>query len=113
MEHVSLPEQLESLRTELTEAVNAFVAFPKTTKSGSSINQIAREIVALTQDPEDTWIDQCVAMSEYAAIRVFMKWKAFENIPSDRSISYKDLAKRCEAEESITSEFFDVYELFA
>lgn len=50
-------------------------------------------MVTLTQKPEEAWIDQCIIMSEYAAIRLFMKWKAFENIPFDGNISYKELAK--------------------
>ncbi|KAE9987857.1 hypothetical protein EG328_001283 [Venturia inaequalis] len=100
MEHVSHTDQLERLLIELTEAVKVSVASPK-----SNVNEIARKIVTMTQDPETTWINQCVTMSEYAAIRVFMKWKAFEEIPLDGSISYKDLAKRCRAEEAITTRF--------
>jgi hypothetical protein len=65
----------------------------------------ALQVVALTQKPDEVWFDQSVNMTEYAAIRLFMKWKAFENIPFEGSISYKDLAKKCDCTEPLLSTF--------
>jgi hypothetical protein len=71
-------------------------------------HRAAQQVVALTQKPEEMWLGQSIAMCEFPAIRVFMKWKAFENIPFKGSISYKELTKECDAEESILSELLDL-----
>jgi hypothetical protein len=67
----------------------------------------AQQIVALTQKPDEVWFDQSVTMTEYPAIRLFMKWKAFENIPLEGSISYKELAKKCDVTEPLLSKMTD------
>jgi hypothetical protein len=42
-------------------------------------------------------------MAELCATRCFMKWGVFDMIPSTGSISYKDLAEKIGAEESLIS----------
>ena len=44
-------------------------------------------------------------MAEMAAIRMFMKLRAFDKLPLEGSISYKDLAASLEAEEPLISLF--------
>jgi hypothetical protein len=45
-------------------------------------------------------------MAEMAAIRIFMKWKAFEFIPEEGDgISYAELAAKLDAEEALVSKF--------
>ena len=42
-------------------------------------------------------------MGEMSAIRMFMKMRAFDKIPMEGSISYKDLADSLNAEEALVS----------
>lgn len=42
-------------------------------------------------------------MAEMGAIRMFMKMRAFDKIPLDGTISYKDLAASLGAEEALIS----------
>jgi hypothetical protein len=44
-------------------------------------------------------------MAEMGAIRCFMDWGAFDLIPQDGSIAYKDLAEKLEAEESLVGRY--------
>jgi hypothetical protein len=46
-------------------------------------------------------------MAEMSAIRMFMKIKAFDKIPQEGSVSYKDLADSLDAEESMISASLD------
>jgi hypothetical protein len=46
-------------------------------------------------------------MAEMGAIRMFMKMKAFDKIPLEGSISYKDLASSLDAEEAMISTLFN------
>lgn len=46
-------------------------------------------------------------MAEMGAIRMFMKIRAFDKIPQEGSVSYKDLADSLDAEESMISASLD------
>lgn len=48
-------------------------------------------------------------MGEMAAIRMFMKLRAFDQIPLEGSISYKELADSLGAEENLISNDSDPY----
>ncbi len=43
-------------------------------------------------------------MAELGAISLFMEWKLFDRIPVTGSISYAELAKSLDADESLVSE---------
>jgi hypothetical protein len=94
---------LDQAVADLGEAVTAFKA--KTTEPllQSHVFEKARQIVNMTQIPGDQWLWQSVNMTEYAAIRTYMKWEAFDKIPAEGSISYKQLAEKCDATEALTS----------
>jgi hypothetical protein len=100
--------QLERLAAEIAEAGKALSAAGKDQDWDyrNKAHRAAQLVVALTQNPDEVWFDQSVIMSEFPAIRLFMKWKAFENIPFEGSISYKELAEKCEVQESLLSKFF-------
>ena len=48
-------------------------------------------------------------MAEFAAIRCFMHWGAFEHIPLQGSTTYKELAEKIGAEESLISKFMFMF----
>lgn len=45
-------------------------------------------------------------MAEMGALRILMELKAFDHIPDEGSISYKDLAEKVGAEENLLSRSF-------
>jgi hypothetical protein len=96
---------LEAATAELNTAVKTLSANPTDSNLKSSVHAIAKQILALTQNPEEQWLWQSVQMSEMAAIRTFMRWEAFDKIPAEGSISYKELAEKCNATEGLISEF--------
>jgi Mn-dependent DtxR family transcriptional regulator len=49
-------------------------------------------------------------MAEMGAIRTLMKWKAFDVIPAEGTITYKELAEKLDAEVSLVSK--DLIHLF-
>ena len=102
-----LATQLERLTAEIAEAGKALstATADEDWLLRYKAYYAAKQIVALTQKPDEIWFDQSVVMTEFAAIRVFMKWKAFEAIPDEGSISYKELAEKCNATEALLSRF--------
>lgn len=50
-------------------------------------------------------------MAEMGAIRMFMKLRAFDKIPLEGTISYRDLAASLEAEEPLISTLTEYHRL--
>ena len=101
--------QLERLAAEIADAGKALSGASSEDQNWDlryKAHRAAQLVVALTQKPEEVWFDQSVIMTEFPAIRLFMKWKAFENIPFEGSISYKVLAEKCDVQEALLSEFY-------
>jgi hypothetical protein len=99
---VDIPD-LNKAVAELGEAVKTLTASDSDSNLKSAVYTAARKVMTLTQNPDDQWLWHSVNMSELAAIYTFMRWKAFDKIPLEGSISYKDLAKKCDATEGLTS----------
>ncbi|OTA93514.1 hypothetical protein M434DRAFT_11577 [Hypoxylon sp. CO27-5] len=86
--------QVQTLRT--VEEGNDFYARVKVT-------DIARKLIDEIIDPEEVAAEQAVVLGEWGSIRMFMKWKFFDKIPIDGSISYRELADSIGAEEALVS----------
>ncbi|OTA69355.1 S-adenosyl-L-methionine-dependent methyltransferase [Hypoxylon sp. EC38] len=86
--------QVQTLRT--VEEGNDFYARVKAT-------DIARKLIDEIIDPEEVAAEQAVVLGEWGSIRMFMKWKFFDKIPVDGSISYQELADSIGAEEVLVS----------
>jgi hypothetical protein len=97
--------QLDRLSAEIAEAGKALstAGEDQDWHIRYKAHRAAQLVIALTQKPEEVWFDQSVIMCEFPAIRLFMKWKVFENIPFEGSISYKELAEQCGVQESLLS----------
>ncbi len=65
--------------------------------------QTAKQVLAAVQQPADSFVDLMVQMAEILAIRLFIKWKVFENMPASEPITYADLAAKVGAEEGLIS----------
>jgi hypothetical protein len=101
--NIDLPA-LDQAVAELGEAVKTFTATQTDANLKYQVYTAARKVMTVTQNPDDQWLWHSVNMSELAAIATFMRWKAFDKIPADGSISYKELAETCDASEGLTSE---------
>ncbi|XXG94142.1 hypothetical protein Hte_000394 [Hypoxylon texense] len=53
--------------------------------------------------PEEVAATQTIIMSEWASIRMYMKWKLFDKIPTEGSISYRELASSIGADEALVA----------
>ncbi|KAI1376203.1 S-adenosyl-L-methionine-dependent methyltransferase [Hypoxylon crocopeplum] len=70
---------------------------------------IARELLNELIHPEEVAAEQAIALSEWASIRMYMKWKFFDKIPLDGSVSYHDLATSIGAEEALVCTLIHFY----
>jgi len=92
----SLAESVRSGQVSLESDIQARTEAIKTTKSA----------LAAVQLPTDGFIDMIVSLCNLLVSRLFMKWKVFENIPSDQAISYEDLAAKVGAEPALISMYY-------
>ncbi|KAI1408871.1 S-adenosyl-L-methionine-dependent methyltransferase [Hypoxylon sp. FL1857] len=98
-------DQLESLCKELSAQVQTL----RTIKGGDDFyarlkaTDIARKLIDEIIDPEEVAAEQAVVLSEWGSLRMFMKWKFFDKIPVEGSISYQELANSIGAEEALVS----------
>ncbi|KAI0175722.1 S-adenosyl-L-methionine-dependent methyltransferase [Hypoxylon sp. FL1284] len=63
----------------------------------------ARKLLNELIHPEELAADQIITLSEWACIRMYMKWKFFDKIPSEGGISYRELANSIDADEEVIS----------
>ncbi|OLN82366.1 Demethylsterigmatocystin 6-O-methyltransferase 10 [Colletotrichum chlorophyti] len=61
----------------------------------------ANNLIAAVKDPADEWFDAAAQVALWGANRLFWEWKAYDRIPAEGSISYGELAKKVDAEESL------------
>jgi len=101
-------EQLDNLLAQLTQSVTELKShgiapgrdFPQRMKA----IQAAQDLITSLKNPADYWVDLCISWGVTAAIKLFRDWKVFDEIPDEGSISYAELAKKANAEESLLSE---------
>ncbi|KAL7628832.1 hypothetical protein AAE478_000347 [Parahypoxylon ruwenzoriense] len=84
--------QIKTLRTASKYA--EFIVRQKAT-------EVARRLLVELIHPEELAAEQSVTLSEWACIRMYMKWKLFDRIPLEGSTSYKELAASIGAEEAL------------
>lgn len=65
----------------------------------------AQDILKTVQSPIEHLMGSMILMVQFAAMRLFVKWKVFETIPIQGSISYKDLASKVGADEALIRKF--------
>lgn len=91
----------------LTWAVQDFLAEPE--QNGTigdksqrrNIIEAAYRIIETVKDPADQWLDITNQVSLFTANRLFWEWGVFDEIPSEGSISYKELSEKVKVEESL------------
>ncbi|OAA57124.1 O-methyltransferase, family 2 [Niveomyces insectorum RCEF 264] len=100
-----LADKLGSLAAELAEASNAVRAgkLSLQTDVAQKLKLIGTTKATLDalQTSQDLFMDNMVQFSRLVALRVFLKWKAFDAIPPTGSITYADLAAKVNADVEI------------
>lgn len=69
-----------------------------------TISATAQDILQTTQQPLEHLMGALVLIVQFTALRLFVKWKVFENIPTQGPISYEELAGKVGADEALISE---------
>ncbi|KAK0716604.1 O-methyltransferase-domain-containing protein [Apiosordaria backusii] len=76
-------------------------------KSGNATRQsvirTAQSIIHAAQDEQELYVHFVVNKVEIIVMRLFLKWEAFEAIPTEGAISFEDLAKKLDADVELIS----------
>ncbi|KAI3392444.1 hypothetical protein diail_5688 [Diaporthe ilicicola] len=63
--------------------------------------EAAHKVLNAVQRPDDVWVEMHMNIARMAACELFYRWGAFEAIPVQGSISYRDLAVATKSEEAL------------
>lgn len=77
-----------------------------------AVSSTAQEMLRAVQQPMEQLMASFSFMVQFTAMRLFVKWKVFETLPSQGTISYKELAEKVGAEEALiskSSHFISIY----
>ncbi|KAI1462016.1 S-adenosyl-L-methionine-dependent methyltransferase [Annulohypoxylon moriforme] len=98
-------DRLEALSNELSIQIQALRAVHKDEDflARRTATDTARTLLNELVHIEEAAAQQMVTLSEWVCIRMFMKWKFFDKIPSERGIPYQELAVSIGAQEEIVS----------
>lgn len=95
-------QTLQKITSRLTAVVAEFATSPgDETLKRMAIVSAAQDLLYEATLPQEQWIEQASIMGTMTASRLFLKWNAFDKIPADGTISYAELAKDLDAEESL------------
>lgn len=65
---------------------------------------LTKQIADIVRDPAEDWVEWVSWWNMTGVVKLLREWDVFRHIPSEGSISYKDLAAKVQAEESLISE---------
>ncbi|KAI2463278.1 S-adenosyl-L-methionine-dependent methyltransferase [Annulohypoxylon bovei var. microspora] len=98
-------DTLEVLCNELSDQIQALRIVDKDggLHARRKATNTARTLLNELIHTEEAAAEQVVILSEWACLRMFMKWKFFDKIPLEGGISYQELAASIGAEEALVS----------
>jgi hypothetical protein len=97
-----LSKDLATLCDNLTNAVSALSS---NHGSRASVISAAQAIIHAAQGPQDLYVHFVVNKCEIIVMRLFLKWEVFQEIPSQGSISFADLAAKIDADVGLVGRF--------
>ncbi|XP_044719877.1 o-methyltransferase domain-containing protein [Hirsutella rhossiliensis] len=104
--------KLESLIQQLAETTESIrnnpASFHASTNQHARLADALQVLRAETRQPTDVVLDLLPHLAELTVLRLFIKWKVFENIPADGEISFRDLASKLGAETNLITRFASV-----
>lgn len=103
----SLADNLESWAKSLTETAQTIRNSQDhvSPEQRFQLSNTGHSILRATEEPGEQLMDSIVGTVQIAAMRLFVKWKVFENIPMQGDISYGDLAAKVGAETALISKY--------
>ncbi|CAK7231322.1 hypothetical protein SEUCBS140593_007886 [Sporothrix eucalyptigena] len=96
---VTLTQASKNLRSASSESLLTSV-----TAKATVVDALKGAIEAV-QNPQDAFLDTMVLISRIVALRIFVKWKVFDAIPAEESITYADLAAKVNSDTEIIRRF--------
>ncbi|KAK3938737.1 O-methyltransferase-domain-containing protein [Diplogelasinospora grovesii] len=104
-ERSDIADKLESLAQQLTETGKCIregrITLESSLADRVKLLSAVKEVADSVKQPSDEIMEMLPMFANVVAIRLFIKWKAFENIPTNGAISYKDLAEKVGAEANL------------
>lgn len=97
----ALVEQLNNVAKEINNDTDFSASL--NAEQRTLLVEASREVTNSVKGQLDAFTDQWSSMCEATATRLFMKWKAFEAIPLEGSITFKELADKLNADVSLIS----------
>ncbi|KJZ70336.1 hypothetical protein HIM_10265 [Hirsutella minnesotensis 3608] len=111
-EDTAMAAKLESLIQKLAETTESIrnnpASFNASTEQYARLGEAFEVFRKETRQPTDVVLDLLPHLAELTVVRLFIKWKVFENIPTDGEISFKDLASKLGAETNLITRFGSV-----
>ncbi|KAK2592521.1 hypothetical protein QQS21_009796 [Conoideocrella luteorostrata] len=99
-----LAVQMEALAKQLAATAKTLRANPDSPifhQDSAKVIESAEELVRDMKQPLARLLDDAAVMTQFGALRLFIKWKIFEKIPSEGSVSYKELADGLKADTAL------------
>ncbi|OAA38611.1 O-methyltransferase [Metarhizium rileyi] len=101
----SLADKMEALAKQLVSSASALRANPTAKQDYLDIIESADALLIEIKDPMGKAMDQMISLTTFAAMRLFIKWRLFDEIPASEPISYRELASRIGAEMGLIARF--------
>jgi hypothetical protein len=104
-------DKLQSLASLLSDTATGIregsLSLESNTPERLKVISAAKDAVDLIKAASDDVLDWVPLFAQFAAIRLFVKWKVFQSIPigEDTSISYGDLAEKVGADVALIGTF--------
>ena len=96
-----MAHKIEALIHQIDEVTSSLYQLEIEPKQLAALAASAEALMITAKTPTDRIMDTLVNIASITAMRLFIDWKVFENIPLNRTISYTELAGKVEAEPSI------------
>lgn len=104
-----MASELDSLIDQLGQTAKAIQNDPGYFQSSPEqrlkLLKATQELYKTTQDPMESYMEFLISMARVTVIRLFIKWKVFEIIATEGTISFASLAEKVNADVTLISKF--------
>ena len=101
----AVADRLDALAAQLSDSAKSIregsISFDTDIEERSKIIKAAKEVIDVGKQQKEQFVDLYMVLVPLTVIRIFIKWKVFENIPESDTISYGTLAAKVGADRSL------------
>lgn len=101
----AMADRLDALAAQLSDSAKSIragsISLDTDIEERAKIIKAAKEVTDVAKKQKEHFVDLYMVMVPLTVIRIFIKWKVFENIPASDNISYSDLAAKAGADRSL------------